>query len=124
MSTLHFTHNIVVPNSAARVASADGYFEEIADVKEFMLTQDEYDILRKNKGLFDVYDRNFGTIIDDCEEDRIETSDIEKAIRLTRKFIAKMNDEAEKSAAIKVCEALQYAQEKGVFCEFVNSCER
>lgn len=123
MSTLYFTHSIVVPNDAAKVALADGYYEEIADVKEFALTQDEYDILRKNKGLFDVYDQNFGTIIDDCEEDRIEASDIYKAINLTEKFISKIRDEDEKSAATKVYMALQYAQEKGVFCEFVNGCE-
>lgn len=123
MEALHFTHQILVPDSAEQVSRADGYFEELANALVFSFTQNEYDLLRRSGGLFDVYDKKFGTIIDDCEEDRILQQDVDRALNYTCEFLSRLSDPAECSAVARVCEALQFARNRNVFCEFVNGLE-
>ena len=71
MNKVRFTHKIMVPNHKSKIDRATGYAEEMEDVKVFTLSQEEYDELRREGGLFDIFDSTFGTIIDDCEEDRL-----------------------------------------------------
>lgn len=123
MNELCFTHQILVPDNAEKVRQADGYFDELSDAAVFSFTQDEYDLLRRNGGLFDIFDRRFGTIIDDCEEDRILEADIDKALKYTCEFLSGISDPAECAAVTRVREALQYAKDCSVFCEFVNGLE-
>ena len=64
MKKIRFTHQILVPNDKAKVEAANGYAEEMEDVKIFTLSQAEYYDLRKTGGMFDLFDKTFGTIID------------------------------------------------------------
>ena len=66
MTKIRFTHKIMVPNNKFKIDVANGYAEEMEDVKVFTLSQKEYDELRQDGGLFDLFDSTFGTIIDDA----------------------------------------------------------
>ena len=122
MKNLRFTHKIVVPNTKETVDNTDGYFEELSDVKVFTLSQEEFDDLRKDGGLFDAVDEAFGTIIDDCEEDRIESIQVPQAISIVEEFFEK-GDSAVASGLQTVHQSLKYAEERGVFWEIINGAE-
>ena len=123
MWTWRFIYYILVPNDAQKVARANSYDEELEDTKRFDLSKDEFDILYRVNGYFDIIDNNCGTIIAAGEEERIEPEDMDKALKLTDDFLSKSTDEAEKAAVLKVREALQYAKDKGVFCEIIGGVE-
>ena len=122
MRRVSFTHQIMVPNSKVKIEAADGYAQEMEDVKIFMLTQEEYDNLRKKGGLFELFDMNFGTIIDDCEEDRLSYDQVIQALEIIRRF---KDDQASSIASglDKVIQSLEYAKRIGVFWEIVNGAE-
>ena len=122
MKKIRFTHKIMVPNDKRGLDEADGYVEEMADVKLFELSQEEYEDLRKAGGLFDAFDANLGTIIDDCEEDRITEDQVLQAITITKQFMEN-KDLNQTSGAAKVLLSLEHAKEKGVFWEIVNGAE-
>jgi|GEM_PF-1933728 len=122
MSKIRFTHKIMVPNHKVKIEAADGYVEEIEDVKVFSLSQEEYDELRREGGLFDIFDSSFGTIIDDCEEDRLSSDQVRQAIELTKKFL-EGNASNSATGLGRVLESLMYADTIGVFWEIVNGAE-
>lgn len=117
---VQFTHKVIVPKNAEIVRNADGYFESLADASEFVFSQEEYDALRKSGGVYDSFDKTFGTIIADCEEDRIEATDIERAWNTVKLFLEKTTDTTEATALQKLEEALLVAKERRVFCELVS----
>lgn len=122
MRKVRFTHTILVPNSREQVEYADGYYDELSNVTEFSLSHEEYDNFRKEGSLFDDFDHAFGTIIDDCEEDRIESDRISEAIALVRKFMNQTGADSI-AGAQTVLESLKYAEEKGAFWEIVNGAK-
>ncbi len=115
-----FTYIMNVPRDAEQVRNADGYFEEMSNVEPFELTKDEYDYLRVYNGMFDVFDEKFGTIIEECEEERIEAKDIGEALEVASEYAKKAKSEMELNAVNKVITALKVAKERGVFLEFDN----
>jgi len=120
MKNLRFTHRIIVPNVKEVVDNAVGYFDELSNVKTFDLSQEEFDDLRKEGGLFDAFDEAFGTIIDDCEEDRIESNEIPQAISVVENFI----EEGTCGSGVQIVwQSLKYAEERGVFWEIINGAE-
>lgn len=122
MRRIRFTHQIIVPNNKAKVETADGYAEEMDDVKVFTLSQAEYDNLRKIGGLFELFDKTFGTIIDDCEEDRLSYDQVIQALEMTRRFENNQTPNATSGLDI-VIQSLEYAKSIGVFWEIVNGTE-
>ena len=122
MDKIRFTHHIMVPNHKAMIDASKGYAEEMKDVKVFALSQEEYEDLRKDGGLFDTFDSAFGTLIDDCEEDRLSNSQVIKAIQLTRKYL-EGNGSNVSSGLDTVLQSLEYAKSKDVFWEIVNGAE-
>ena len=122
MRRIRFTHQIMVPNNKSKVEAADGYAEETEDVKIFTLSQAEYDYLRKTGGLFELFDKNFGTIIDDCEEDRLSYDQVVQALEITRRFENDQTPNTTPGLDI-VIQSLEYAKSIGVFWEIVNGTE-
>ena len=122
MRKIRFTHCIMVPNNKAKVEAADGYAEEMEDVKIFTLSQAEYESLRKTGGLFELFDKTFGTIIDDCEEDRLSYNQVIQALEITRRFENDQTPSAISGLDI-VVQSLEYAKSIGVFWEIVNGAE-
>ena len=122
MSKIRFTHKIMVPNHKYTIEESNGYDEEMKDVKVYTLSQNEYDDLRREGGLFDIFDRLFGTIIDDCEEDRLSSNQIAQAIELTKNYF-KNNTSSNTCGLDKVLESLIYAKSVGTFWEIVNGAE-
>ena len=120
MKPLYFTHELLVPKDASTVSNADGYFEEITGAQVYALSQSEYDLLRKVGGLFEIFDHQFGTIIDDCEEDQICADDVTAAIQEAERLYEQSSDPAEKKAVKRVLEALLCANSRGVYCEISN----
>lgn len=103
-------HNTGLPNS-------ESYEEEMSDAKSFGLTENEYHFLRSPKGLFDLFDSKYGTIIDEGEEDRIEKINLEEALKDTKSFINKNINDIEYSALTKVISSLELAIHVGSFWE-------
>ena len=122
MNKVRFTHKIMVPNHKSKIDRATGYAEEMEDVKVFTLSQEEYDELRREGGLFDIFDSNFGTIIDDCEEDRLSYVQVIQALEMTRHF-RKGQTSNTTLGLDKVALSLEYAKSNGVFWEIVNGAE-
>ena len=122
MNKIRFTHEIMVPNHKSNVDAATGYAEEMKDVKVFTLSQEEYDELRRKDGLFDLFDSTFGTIIDDCEEDRLSFDQVTQALEMTLRFA---NDQTSgmTPSLDKVIQSLEYAKRIGVFWKIVNGAE-
>ncbi|MBR2287077.1 MAG: hypothetical protein IJ865_02470 [Clostridia bacterium] len=122
MSRVRFTHQIMVPNHKSKIDAADGYADEMADVTVFTLSQEEYDALRQEGGIFDLFDHTFGTVIDDCEEDRLTYDQVIQALELTRH--CKRNQSSMLTSGLdKVTLSLEYAKQVGVFWEIVNGAE-
>ena len=92
------------------------------DVKVFTLSQKEYDELRQDGGLFDLFDSTFGTIIDDCEEDRLSYDQVIQALEIARRF-GNLHSLSITSGLDIVIQSLEYAKIKGVFWEIVNGTE-
>ena len=122
MNKVRFTHEIMVPNHKVDIEVADGYVEEMKNAKVYSLSQEEYDVLREKGGLFDIFDSTFGTIIDDCEEDRLSSSQIVQAIELTKNYL-KSDVSTNTTGLEKVLQSLEYANNRGVFWEIVNGTE-
>lgn len=122
MSKIRFTHHIMVPNHKSGIGEAVAYEDEMEDVKIFALSQEEYDELRREGGLFDLFDRTFGTIIDDCEEDRLSCVQVAQALEITKR-VKENQPPIITSGLDKVIQSLEYAKRIGVFWEIVNGAE-
>lgn len=122
MNTIRFTHKIMVPNHKSNADAATGYAEEMEDVKVFTLSQEEYDELRREGGLFDLFDITFGTIIDDCEEDRSSFEQVIQAFEMTLRF-ANGQTSSITPGPDKVIRSPEHAKRTGVFGEIVNGAE-
>ena len=122
MNKIRFTHKIMVPNHKSKVDAAASYAEEMEDVKTFALSQEEYDELRQEGGLFDLFDSTFGTIIDDCEEDRLSFDQVIQALEMALRFANDQTSGMTPGLDI-VIQSLEYAKRTGVFWEIVNGTE-
>ena len=122
MNKIRFTHEIMVPNHKTKIDAATSYAEEMEDVKVFTLSQEEYNKLRQEGGLFDLFDSIFGTIIDDCEEDRLSYDQVIQALEITLRF-AEGQVSGITPGLDKVIQSLEYAKRIGVFWEIVNGAE-
>ncbi len=110
-----FVYFINVPLNKDGMNEFELYEDEMPNVKTFELTEEDYNVLRKPNGLFSKIDGEVGTIIDICEEERIEIENIPKAIAIVKKY--KSKDENEKNACKIVLESLQLAYESQTFWE-------
>ncbi len=112
-----FVYYMNVPLNKTGVEEFEGYDEEMPNVKTFELTQEEYDVLRQPKGLFHVFDDKFGTIIDVCEEERIDNENLNEALQYANKMLSKKKDDITDKAIKKVIDSLECAIKAGTFWE-------
>ncbi len=111
-----FVYYMNVPVNEKGIEEFESYDEEMANVKTFELTKKEYLSLRTGKDcLFNKIDEKFGTIIDECEEERIEFDNLAEAYELVSSHIPKT--ETEKTACAKVSESLKFAIDSKTFWE-------
>lgn len=82
-----FVYNMNVPLNEAGILEFESYNEEMANVSTFELKEEEYDQLRRKGGLFEQFDYRLNTIIDVCEEERIDYNQIPEAILLTESYM-------------------------------------
>ncbi|SFA88450.1 hypothetical protein SAMN05216249_10499 [Acetitomaculum ruminis DSM 5522] len=112
-----FVYYINVPLNEEGVRELDNLDKNISNVATFELNEQEYNYLRKPLGLFSKFDKNFGTIIDVCEEERIIYDDLDKAIGLVQKERKKLKEPEEKKALDIVEDSLKLAQKSKTFWE-------
>lgn len=112
-----FVYYINVPVNDAGIAEFENYDDVMENVKTFELTKDEYEYLRKPGGLFQVYDERFGTLIDVCEEERIENENLKEALRFAYKIFDKCKSEIAEIALRKVIDSLKCAIQADSFWE-------
>ncbi len=108
---------INVPLNEKGVIEFEQNDDNMPNVKSYNLTEDEYIALRKKGGLFDKFDDSFGTIIDICEEERINLEDIPKAIMIVEKYKQKTRDSITLEGAYKILESLNVALQSKTFWE-------
>ncbi len=105
-----------VPKNEKGIDEFENYDETMANVETFELTEEEFESLFFGKDcLFKKFDKSFGTIIDYCEEERIEPEDIADAYEMACKY--KARSEVEKSALKKVIDSLKLAKDSKTFWE-------
>ena len=107
---------INVPLNDVGVQEFETYDEDMENVKTFELSEEEYMLLRNPGGLFERFDKSFGILIDVCEEERINLSDIDKALEIVDSIPQKRTD-VFKTAIGKVKESLSLAKESQTFWE-------
>ena len=112
-----FVYYMNVPLNKIGIEEFEGYDEEMTNVKTFELTQEEYDILRQPKGLFQEFDERFGTIIDVCEEERIVNENLKEALQSANKMLNKQKNDIAEKAIKKVIDSLECAIQAGTFWE-------
>lgn len=112
-----FVYYMNVPQNITGIEEFESFDEEMPNVKTFELTQEEYEILRQPKGLFQSFDEKFGTIIDVCEEERIDSDDLEEALQLSNTMLIKQKNDLAIKAIGKVIDSLESAIEAGTFWE-------
>jgi hypothetical protein len=112
-----YVYYINVPLNEEGMKEFESYDEEMPNVETFELVKEEYDLLRKKGGLFDKLDAELGIIIAVCEEERIEFSQLEKAITITETYCKKKLSEQEKKACGIIAESLKTAKNSGTFWE-------
>ena len=112
-----FVYYINVPLNEAGIEEFETYSEEMPNVKTFELTQEEYEVLRQPKSLFQIFDEKFGTIIDVCEEERIEEANLAEALQLAIKLVEKHSDALIVRATQKVIDSLKCAIDAETFWE-------
>lgn len=112
-----FVYYINVPLNEEGIKEFETYDEKMLNVKTFELTQAEYETLRQPNGLFQKFDEKFGTIIDVCEEERIEKTNLSEALQYVNKLLAKHKNELTDNALEKVAESLNCAINAGTFWE-------
>ena len=104
-----FVFYMNVPLNETGINEFDNYNEEMHNVKTFELSQEEYEALRQPKGLIEKFDEKFGTIIDVCEEERIDKVNLAEALQLTNKLLEKHKNETTDRALKKVIDSLECA---------------
>ncbi len=112
-----FVYYLNVPQNITGIEEFENYNEEMPNVKTFELTQEEYEILRRPKGLFQIFDEKFGTIIGVCEEERIGSDDLEEALQLANTMLSKQKNDLAIKAIGKVIDSLKSAIEAETFWE-------
>ena len=112
-----FVYYINVPINEKGVEELDTYDEEMKNVKTFELSSEEYEVLRKPDGLFQKFDNAFGTIIDICEEERINNENLDLAIQFASELRRKRCSDVLKNGLDKILESLTLAAEVGLFWE-------
>ncbi len=111
-----FAHYINVPMNEKGIEEFESYAEEMANVKTFELTEKEYTSLRSGKdSIFSKFDEKLGTIIDACEEERIDLDKLSEAYELVSKH--KPKTDTEKTALSKVRESVKLAIDSKTFWE-------
>lgn len=111
-----FVYYINVPMNEKGIKEFENYDEEMSNVKTFELTEDEYVSLRTGKdSLFSKFDEKLGTIIDVCEEERIDSKKLLEANELISDHKAK--SDVEKSALEKVAASIKLAIDSKTFWE-------
>ena len=112
-----FIYYVNVPLNDSGIEEFESCAEEMPNVYTEELSEEEYKVLRKPNGLFQLFDQTFGIIIDVCEEERIEKNQVEKAIELAENRLKKIKNPIEISAINKMLQALIVARESETFCE-------
>lgn len=110
-----FVFYMHVPLNETGINEFDNYDEEMHNVKTFELSQEEYEALRQPKGLFEKFDEKFGTIIDVCEEERIDKVNLAEALQLTNKLLEKHKNETTDRALKKGIDSLECAIQADTF---------
>ncbi len=111
-----FVYYINVPTNEEGIKEFENYDEDMSNVKTFELTEDEYISLRAGEdALFGKFDEKLGTIIDVCEEERIDFDKLLEASDLISNH--KSKTEIEKTALLKVSESIKLAIDSKTFWE-------
>ena len=112
-----FVYYINVPLNKTGIEEFECYDEEMPNVKTYELTKEEYEVLRQPKGLFQVFDDKFGTIIDVCEEERIDNENLNEALQSANKMLIEQKNDVADRAIKKVIDSLECAIKVGTFWE-------
>lgn len=118
-----FVYYINVPMNQKGIDEFENYESEMPNVQSAELTEDEFYFLRKQNGLFSRFDDECGTIIDTCEEERIEFEYLDNAIQATKDFLKQTSDEKEKKLFNKILELLNLAKNSNTFFEIDSYVE-
>lgn len=113
-----FKYYINVPMNEKGLEEFETFAEDTPNVYSVELTKDEYVVLSAANGLFKEYYKAFGIIIDVCEEEDIDIDEIDQAIEITKQYLTKAKNAAEKSGVEKVMQALEMGKEAGYYVEF------
>ena len=109
-------YRINIPLNEDGVREFEEYEKDTQNVKTFELSEEEYIYLRRPGGLFSKFDSVFGTIIDVCEEERIDSEYLTEALKLVDNELKKCNNEG-CDAISKVKESIKLAIKAGTFWE-------
>lgn len=112
-----FVYYMNVPLNKDGIEEFERYDEKMPNVKTFELTQEEYEALRQPKGLFQIFDEKLGTIIDVCEEERIDNDNLREALQLANKMYNKNKNLIIGKSVKKVIDSLECAINAGTFWE-------
>ena len=112
-----YVYYLNVPLNEKGIREFETYDEIGANVKTFELTEEEFTSLFRRGKLFDILDKKYDTIIDRCEEERIEFKDLADAVLTVEQYLQKVKDPIEKSATKKVLESLKLALDSNTFWE-------
>lgn len=112
-----YKYYINVPINQQGVEEFESYSEVSQNIKTYELTENEFDVLRKKNGLFSIFKKELGTIIDYCEEERIECEQLDYAIALTSNYLDKVIERSEKDVCVALLELLKTAKASGTFLE-------
>ncbi len=112
-----FVYNINVPLNDEGVKELEDMYSEMPNVKLFDLSFEEYSFLRKSNGLFCKFNKAFGCLIDACEEEIIEYSNLEKALEIVKVERKKTSNREEMSALDKIENSLRLALESNTLWE-------
>ena len=110
-------HNyyINVPLNEEAMKAYD-YMQEPDNMFSIELTEEEFQEL--DAGLFHDLNRELSVMIQFCEDERIETEQIEQALHIARIRLAVSTRAREKSGLEKVLQALQIAQRAKTYLAF------
>ena len=108
---------VVVPNNKEDLETADGWYQELVDVKRFNLTEEQFEFLLNGNGfLFDLAELT-DFFIDYLECARIEQANLSSALKLVNDYNINAKSDDEKKALKIIIDSLKYAIERETFWE-------
>lgn len=114
-----FVYYINTPLNLKGCNELERCYEEMPNVYTEELTEEEYMKLRFSKdALFDEFDKKFDFFIDVCEEEQIQSAQVNEAIQIVLRKKERTTDLVERSGLEKIFRVLEKAIKAGYFVEF------